>query len=101
MGVASGILSSRDVAQPGRALAWGARGRQFKSARPDHLLLQIPSQRISPGPKTPIAPDGSCGNRRYGREELCFHSGEVMRENALPMSRQHGLELTALQDLNR
>src|SRR5215472_2832129 len=26
----------RDVAQPGRALAWGARGRQFKSARPDH-----------------------------------------------------------------
>ena len=27
----------RDVAQPGRALAWGARGRQFKSARPDHL----------------------------------------------------------------
>jgi hypothetical protein len=23
------------VAQPGRALAWGARGRQFKSARPD------------------------------------------------------------------
>jgi hypothetical protein len=31
--------SSRDVAQPGRALAWGARGRQFKSARPDHFLL--------------------------------------------------------------
>ena len=29
--------SRRDVAQPGRALAWGARGRQFKSARPDHL----------------------------------------------------------------
>ena len=34
----SGILPSRDVAQPGRALAWGARGRQFKSARPDHFL---------------------------------------------------------------
>ena len=30
-------LSCRDVAQPGRALAWGARGRQFESARPDHL----------------------------------------------------------------
>ena len=30
-----GDLSRRDVAQPGRALAWGARGRQFKSARPD------------------------------------------------------------------
>ena len=28
----------RDVAQPGRALAWGARGRQFESARPDHLI---------------------------------------------------------------
>src|SRR6202051_3443934 len=31
----SGMLPRRDVAQPGRALAWGARGRQFKSARPD------------------------------------------------------------------
>src|SRR5579871_449330 len=30
------FLCRRDVAQPGRALAWGARGRQFKSARPDH-----------------------------------------------------------------
>ena len=29
----------RDVAQPGRALAWGARGRQFKSARPDQIFL--------------------------------------------------------------
>ena len=39
--ICSGFLqipSRRDVAQPGRALAWGARGRQFKSARPDHLL---------------------------------------------------------------
>jgi hypothetical protein len=35
----SGFLRSRDVAQPGRALAWGARGRQFKSARPDHYCL--------------------------------------------------------------
>ena|ERR1700733_402107 len=33
----SGFLPRRDVAQPGRALAWGARGRQFKSARPDQL----------------------------------------------------------------
>ncbi len=32
------FLPSRDVAQPGRALAWGARGRQFKSARPDQFL---------------------------------------------------------------
>ena len=32
----------RGVAQPGSALAWGARGRKFKSCRPDfsskHLL---------------------------------------------------------------
>ena len=35
-----GILPSRDVAQPGRALAWGARGRQFKSARPDQSLIK-------------------------------------------------------------
>src|SRR5579883_2871224 len=31
---------SRDVAQPGRALAWGARGRQFKSARPDQIICR-------------------------------------------------------------
>jgi hypothetical protein len=35
-----GFLSSRDVAQPGSALAWGARGREFKSRRPDHLKNQ-------------------------------------------------------------
>ncbi len=31
------LLSSyfRDVAQPGSALAWGARGRWFESSRPD------------------------------------------------------------------
>ena len=33
----------RDVAQPGRALAWGARGRQFKSARPDQLSRGLQS----------------------------------------------------------
>ncbi len=27
----------RDVAQPGSALAWGARGRKFESCRPDQL----------------------------------------------------------------
>jgi signal transduction histidine kinase len=36
------IPSCRDVAQPGRALAWGARGRQFKSARPDQFSLREP-----------------------------------------------------------
>lgn len=41
--------SCRDVAQPGRALAWGARGRQFKSARPDHssFLTLLPSDRVA------------------------------------------------------
>ena len=34
----SGSFHCRDVAQPGRALAWGARGRQFKSARPDQYF---------------------------------------------------------------
>ena len=29
------IFCSRDVAQPGRAHAWGAWGREFKSLRPD------------------------------------------------------------------
>ena len=29
------------MAQPGRALAWGARGRQFKSARPDHFIFLV------------------------------------------------------------
>ena len=30
-----GRIVFRDVAQPGSALAWGARGRGFKSRRPD------------------------------------------------------------------
>jgi hypothetical protein len=29
------FASFRDVAQPGSALAWGARGRKFESCRPD------------------------------------------------------------------
>lgn len=28
----------RGVAQPGSALAWGARGREFESRRPDHEI---------------------------------------------------------------
>src|SRR5256714_4648670 len=45
---AESFLSRRDVAQPGRALAWGARGRQFKSARPDQFLAEkcrVPNRR--------------------------------------------------------
>ena len=29
------LLVFRGVAQPGSALAWGARGREFESRRPD------------------------------------------------------------------
>src|SRR5580698_10592514 len=39
----------RDVAQPGRALAWGARGRQFKSARPDQSIQKY-SQKLQACP---------------------------------------------------
>jgi hypothetical protein len=31
------LVEARGVAQPGSALAWGASGRRFKSARPDQL----------------------------------------------------------------
>ena len=31
---------NRDVAQPGSALAWGARGRVFESLRPDQIDQQ-------------------------------------------------------------
>src|SRR5690349_7709375 len=35
------LFSRRDVAQPGSALAWGARGRRFKSGRPDQLPREV------------------------------------------------------------
>ena len=34
------VICLRDVAQPGSALAWGARGREFKSRRPDETVKQ-------------------------------------------------------------
>src|SRR3954447_8498946 len=39
------------LAQPGRALAWGARGRQFKSARPDQLHSHSASHFLPLKPK--------------------------------------------------
>ena len=36
-----GTRLDRGVAQPGSALAWGARCRRFKSSRPDHPLTQF------------------------------------------------------------
>ena len=38
----------RDVAQPGSALAWGARGRGFESRRPDHLPFSSPDCEETP-----------------------------------------------------
>ena len=37
----------RGVAQPGSALAWGARGREFESRRPDQSIVhnRAPSPR--------------------------------------------------------
>ena len=32
-------ITKRDVAQPGSVLAWGARGRWFKSSHPDFFWL--------------------------------------------------------------
>ena len=33
------LLRCRGVAQPGRVLAWGARGRRFDSCHPDQIDL--------------------------------------------------------------
>ena len=38
---------SRAVAQPGSALAWGARGREFESLRPDHFLKKLSKTALS------------------------------------------------------
>ena len=41
---------SRGVAQPGSAFAWGAKGHEFKSRRPDHFLFRGISAQIPHGP---------------------------------------------------
>ena len=38
----SNFGTSRDVAQPGSVLAWGARGRWFESSHPDFFKSKIP-----------------------------------------------------------
>lgn len=38
----------RGVAQPGSALAWGARGRKFESCRPDQFLLDAGGTSVVP-----------------------------------------------------
>ena len=37
------------MAQPGSALAWGARGREFESRRPDSFLLTTVMGQLDPG----------------------------------------------------
>ncbi len=39
--------SNRDVAQPGSALAWGARGREFESRHPD-IVKSRPQSNLGP-----------------------------------------------------
>ena len=41
-----GLPSTRGVAQPGRALALGARSRQFESGRPDHSNRMVQSLKL-------------------------------------------------------
>ena len=52
----------RDVAQPGSALAWGARGPEFKSRRPDQYLREPPKMAVSTSvstlPKSGMLPGG-------------------------------------------
>src|SRR6266852_6064821 len=69
----------RDVAQPGSALAWGARGREFKSRRPDHLLFGL-AIRLPLPPPSPVyllrilchncVPHGSLPTRIQGDRAL-------------------------------
>ena len=45
------MATVRGVAQPGSVLAWGARGREFKSLRPDQLnqIVKIIYNQLSAG----------------------------------------------------
>jgi hypothetical protein len=72
----AGYSLNRDVAQPGRALAWGARGRQFKSARPDQFKIDVPPR----GDPSPIdfaqGQDFACGlplrsRRKAAQVQIC------------------------------
>jgi hypothetical protein len=64
----TGVLDSaagRGVAQLGSALAWGARGRWFKSSRPDHVIPETSPARgeLEEGSPLglPCAPGGDAG----------------------------------------
>ncbi len=42
------LCEIRGVAQPGSALAWGARGREFESRRPDQYFKGLQQKRCKP-----------------------------------------------------
>lgn len=42
------MANLRGVAQLGSALAWGVRGRRFKSFRPDHINQRVTALRCNP-----------------------------------------------------
>src|SRR5687768_8526781 len=44
----------RDVAQPGSALAWGARGRRFESSRPDQFFRVRRHTSVLAGTRAPL-----------------------------------------------
>ncbi len=112
----SGFLSSRDVAQPGRALAWGARGRQFKSARPDQFVLRSSlanyardfasglsssqSLRVTPAKRLNLGCEGSavqiCPSRPYILRSLA----NCARDFASGLSPSQSLRVTPAKRLN-
>ena len=57
----------RAVAQTGSALAWGARGREFKSHRPDHLET---FDRLRPVKKSGAADSPLCPSRAERRTAI-------------------------------
>jgi hypothetical protein len=65
----------RDVAQPGSALAWGARGREFKSRRPDQSLaaqrfIWVSSNHSGSNDPKPWRAHGSAFRAIHSREKI-------------------------------
>ena len=60
--------SSRAVAQPGSAFAWGAKGRRFKSSQPDHSINMA---------ATPVPPDIDAEIRWVRAKQLATMIGPI------------------------
>lgn len=65
----------RGVAQPGSALAWGARGRKFESCRPDQYLRDADGTSVVPS-VVPIGNDAFKGDS-LGQDEQGFLGGNL------------------------